>query len=81
MLWSVFRRLGPALALFVIVNARRRCWRAVSCRWALTATLFPVFLALAATAPPRIVTALVIAFAAGRDRAALFSPGGRYFET
>jgi hypothetical protein len=36
----------------------------------LTSTLFPVFLALAVTASPRTITALVIAFAAGQGLAA-----------
>jgi Mannosyltransferase (PIG-V) len=71
MLWPVFRRLGPALALFVIVNALPPMLAGgVLSMGRLTATLFPVFLALAATAPPRTITALVIAFAAGQGLAA-----------
>jgi len=71
MLWPVLRRLGPALALFVVVNAVPPMLAGgVLSMGRLTATLFPVFLALAAIAPPRVVTALVIAFAAGQGLAA-----------
>ena len=71
MLWPVFRRLGPAFALFVLVNAIPPMLAGgVLSMGRLTATLFPVFLALAAIAPPRVVTAFVIAFAAGQGLAA-----------
>jgi hypothetical protein len=71
MLWPVFRRLGPALGLFVVVNVIPPMLAGgVLSIGRLTATLFPVFLALAAIAPPRVVTAFVIAFAAGQGLAA-----------
>lgn len=74
MLWPVLRRLGPAMALFILVNAIPPMLAGgVLSMGRLTATLFPLFLALAAIASPRIVTALVIAFAAGQGLAtALF---------
>jgi Mannosyltransferase (PIG-V) len=72
MLWPVLRRLGPAMALFVVVNAIPPMLAGgVLSMGRLTATLFPVFLALAAIAPPRVVTALVISFAAGQGLAAV----------
>ena len=71
MLWPVLRRLGPAFALFIVVNAVPPMLAGgVLSMGRLTATLFPVFLALAAMAPPRAVTALVIAFAVGQGLAA-----------
>jgi Mannosyltransferase (PIG-V) len=71
MLWPVFRRLGPALALFVVINALPPMLAGgVLSIGRLTATLFPTFLALAAIASPRTVTAFVIAFAAGQGLAA-----------
>jgi hypothetical protein len=71
MLWPVWRRLGPALALFVVLNALPPMLAGgVLSMGRLTATLFPVFLALAASAPPRVITTLVIAFAAGQGLAA-----------
>jgi hypothetical protein len=74
MLWPVLRRLGPALALFVVINAIPPMLAGgVLSMGRLTATLFPIFLALAAIASPRTVTAFVIAFAAGQGLAtALF---------
>jgi len=71
MLWPVFRRLGPALALFVLVNiVPPMLAGGVLSIGRLSATLFPVFLALAAIAPPRVVTGFIIAFAAGQGLAA-----------
>jgi hypothetical protein len=71
MLWPVLRRLGPAFAVFVLVNAIPPMLAGgVMSMGRLTATLFPVFLALAATTSPRMVTALVTAFAIGQGLAA-----------
>jgi hypothetical protein len=71
MLWPVLRRLGPAFALFVVVNVVPPMLAGgVMSMGRLTATLFPVFLALAASLSPRSVTAFVIAFAAGQGLAA-----------
>jgi Mannosyltransferase (PIG-V) len=71
MIWPVLRRLGPALALFVAANILPPLLAGgVLSMGRLTATLFPIFLALAATAAPRTVTAFVIAFAAGQGLAA-----------
>ena len=71
LLWPVLRRLGPAFALFVVINAIPPMLAGgVLSMGRLTATLFPAFLALAAIAPPRVVTAFVIAFAAGQGLAA-----------
>jgi hypothetical protein len=71
MLWPVLRRLGPAFALFVVVNAVPPLLAGgVLSMGRLTATLFPIFLALAASVSPRTVTAFVITFAAGQGLAA-----------
>ena len=71
MLWPIYRRLGPALALFVLVNVVPPMLAGgVLSIGRLTATLFPVFLALAAVLPPRVVTAFIILFAAGQGLAA-----------
>jgi hypothetical protein len=71
MLWPILRRLGPAMALFVIVNAVPPMLAGgVLSMGRLTATLFPVFLALAATSSTRTVAALVTAFALGQGLAA-----------
>jgi hypothetical protein len=71
MLWPAFRRLGPAFALFIVVNAVPPLLAGgVLSMGRLTSTLFPIFLALAASASPRTVTAFVIAFAAGQGLAA-----------
>jgi len=67
LVWPVFRRLGPAMALFVLINAVPPMLAGgVLSIGRLSATLFPLFLALAAVAPPRVVTAFIIAFAAGQ---------------
>jgi len=71
MVWPVLRRLGPALALFVLVNMLPPMLAGgVLSLGRISSTLFPVFLALAASASPRTVTAFVIAFAAGQGLAA-----------
>ena len=71
MLWPVFRRLGVAYAAFVLVNlVPPMLAGGVLSMGRLTATLFPVFLALAASVSPRAVTAFVTAFAIGQGLAA-----------
>jgi hypothetical protein len=72
MLWSIVRRLGFAFAVFVLVNVVPPMLAGgVLSMGRLTATLFPVFLALAAVLPPRAVTPLVTAFAIGQGLAAV----------
>jgi hypothetical protein len=71
MVWPVARRLGPAMALFILVNAIPPVLAGgVMSIGRLTATLFPAFVTLAALAPPRVVTALVTMFAIGQGLAA-----------
>ena len=74
MLWPVVRRLGVAYALFVLVNVIPPLLAGgVLSMGRLTATVFPLFLALAAVTPPRAVTPLITAFAIGQGLvAALF---------
>ena len=72
MLWPIARRLGVAFAAFVLVNVVPPMLAGgVLSMGRLTATLFPVFLALAAVLPPRAVTPLVTAFAIGQGLAAV----------
>jgi len=67
MLWPVARRLGPAFALFILVNVVPPMLAGgVLSMGRVTATLFPLFLGLAASVHPRAVTPLVTAFAAGQ---------------
>lgn len=71
MLWPVFRRLGPAYVAFVLVNlVPPMLAGGVLSMGRLTATLFPVFLGLAASVSPRTVPPLVTAFAIGQGLAA-----------
>jgi hypothetical protein len=71
MLWPVFRRVGPAYAVFVLVNiVPPMLAGGVLSMGRLTATLFPVFLALAVVVPQRAITPLVTAFAIGQGLAA-----------
>jgi hypothetical protein len=74
MLWPVLRRLGFAYAAFVLVNlVPPMLAGGVLSMGRLTATLFPLFLALAASVSPRTVTPLLTAFAVGQGLvAALF---------
>ena len=74
MLWPVVRRLGCAYALFVLVTVIPPLLAGgVLSMGRLTATVFPLFLALAAVTPPRAVTPLITAFAIGQGLvAALF---------
>lgn len=72
MLWPIVRRLGFAFAAFVLINVVPPMLAGgVLSMGRLTATLFPVFLALAAVLPPRAVTPLVTAFAIGQGLAAV----------
>jgi hypothetical protein len=72
MLWPVARRLGFAFAAFVVVNVVPPMFAGgVLSMGRLTATLFPVFIALAAVLPPRAVTPLVTAFAIAQGLAAV----------
>lgn len=71
MLWPVMRRLGLAYTVFVLVNlVPPMLAGGVLSMGRLTSTLFPLFLALAAAAPPRLITPLVTAFALGQGLAA-----------
>jgi hypothetical protein len=71
MLWPVLRRLGAAYAIFILVNIVPPLLAGgVLSMGRLTATLFPVFLALAAVLPERAITPLVTAFAIGQGLAA-----------
>jgi hypothetical protein len=67
----VLRRLGPSYALFVLVNIGPPLFAGgVLSMGRLTSTMFPLFLALAAIAPPRSVTPLVTGFAIAQGLAA-----------
>ena len=67
MLWPVLRRLGPALALFILVNVVPPFLAGgLLSMGRLTATLFPAFIALAAMVSARTARALVTAFAIGQ---------------
>jgi hypothetical protein len=71
LLWAVFRRLGAAYAVFVLVNLVPPLFAGGFLSMGrLTATLFPLFLALAAVTPRRFITPLVTAFALGQGLAA-----------
>jgi len=72
MLWPVARRLGYAFAVFILINVVPPMLAGgVLSMGRLTATLFPVFLALAVSVRPRTVTPLVTAFAIGQGLAAI----------
>ena len=67
MLWAVFRRLGLAYVVFVLVNIVPPLLAGgVLSMGRVTATLFPLFLALAGSLSQRAVTAVVIASAVGQ---------------
>lgn len=71
LIWPVFRRLGFAMAVLIVVNVVPPLLAGgVLSIGRLTATLFPAFLALAAITPPRFVTALITALAVGEGLAA-----------
>ncbi len=64
MLWPVVRRLGPAFGVFILINiVPPMLAGGVLSMGRLTATLFPLFLALAAITPARSVPLLVTVFA------------------
>ncbi len=70
MCWAVFRRLGLAYAVFILINVVPPMLAGgVLSMGRLTATLFPLFLALAAVLPPRAVTPVVTLFALGQGLA------------
>ena len=67
MTWPVFRRLGPAWGVFVLVNLVPPLFAGgVLSMGRLSATLFPLFLALAVLVPPRSVAAWVAGFGMGQ---------------
>ena len=71
MVWPVARRLGPAFALFVLINVVPPMLAGgVLSMGRLTSTLFPLFIALAAMVPPRAIPPLVTLFALGQGFAA-----------
>jgi hypothetical protein len=64
LLWPVFRRLGLAYALFVVVNLVPPIFAGGALSMGrVTSTLFPSFIALAATLPARSVPGWAAAFA------------------
>ena len=72
MLWPVFRRAGIAGGVLVIVNILPPLLAGgVLSMGRVTSTTFPLFLALAAIVPPRMVTALVTTFAVGQGLVAV----------
>jgi hypothetical protein len=74
LLYPVFRRLGPAWGVFVLVNLLPPLVAGgLLSMGRLTSTLFPLFLALAALLPPRAVPAWAAVFGIGQGLcAALF---------
>ena len=71
MLWPVIRRLGVAYAAFVLVNVIPPMLAGgVLSMGRITATLFPLCFALAASISHRAVTPLITAFAIGQGLAA-----------
>jgi hypothetical protein len=72
LLWPVARRLGAASALFVIVTVVPPLLAGgVLSMGRITSTAFPLFLALAAILPSRVVTPVVTVFAIGQGVAAV----------
>ena len=64
MVWPVFRRLGAAYALFVLVNLVPPIFAGGALSMGrVTSTLFPIFLTLAAIVPPRSVAGWAAGFA------------------
>jgi hypothetical protein len=64
MLWPVVRRLGAGYGVFILINVLPPLLAGgVLSMGRLTSTLFPMFLALAALVPARMVPPLVTAFA------------------
>jgi hypothetical protein len=72
MVWPVVRRTGVACGVLVLVNVvPPLAAGGVLSMGRVTATIFPLFLALAAIVPARAVTTLVTAFAVGQALAAI----------
>jgi hypothetical protein len=72
MLWPVVRRAGIACGVLVVVNVLPPLLAGgVLSMGRVTATIFPLFLALAAIVPPRMVGAVVTAFAVGQAAVAV----------
>lgn len=71
MVWPVWRRLGPAYAVLILVNLLPPLFRGgMLSAGRLTAVLFPQFLALALLLPPARRTNWIIVFAIGQGLAA-----------
>ncbi len=71
LVWPVLRRVGPALALFILINVVPPMLAGgVLSLGRLSSTLFPAFIALAAISSPRVTAALLIAFAVAQGLAA-----------
>lgn len=63
MVWAVWRRVGPAWALFILINVLPPLFAGgLLSMGRLTATLFPIFLALGAVLSARAVPPVVAAF-------------------
>jgi Gpi18-like mannosyltransferase len=72
MLWPVARKVGIAYAVFALINiVPPFVAGGVLSMGRLTATLFPLFLALAVIVPRRAIAPLVTVFAAGQGLAAV----------
>jgi hypothetical protein len=64
MIWPVWRRLGPAWVAFVLINVIPPLFAGgLLSMGRLSATMFPLFLALAGSLPARSVPAVIAAFA------------------
>jgi len=67
MVWPIWRRLGPAWAVFVLINVvTPLVGGGVLSLGRMTSSLFPLFLALAAILPEAFVPAVLVAFAVGQ---------------
>jgi hypothetical protein len=67
MVWPAYRRVGIAAAVFILINIMPPMISGgVLSMGRMTSTLFPMFLALAAILPARLVTPTVTAFALGQ---------------
>jgi hypothetical protein len=72
MLWPVFRRLGFAYGMFVMINVLPPMLAGgVLSMGRITSTVFPLFFALAVAVPRRMIPPLVTAFAIGQGLAAV----------
>ena len=67
MVWPIWRRLGPAWAVFVLINVvTPLVGGGVLSLGRMTSSLFPIFLALAAVVPETAVAPTLVAFAVGQ---------------